>query len=185
VQFVFNRACYGTNPADDDGASFVHNHDALKRLGIPMGAYQFYLFGQDGAAQAQHFLEAADGRYGTLFPVIDVEEESAAQGNGGTVEERIANLAAYSAAIEKGLGCKPIIYTNSDSWSTYFGDTDGFAGHLLWVASWGSPGKIALPGGFRSAQLQQYADDGCIDGFNGNVDLDCLLGPTTIADLTR
>jgi GH25 family lysozyme M1 (1,4-beta-N-acetylmuramidase) len=105
VQFAFNRACYGTNPADDDGESFVHNHDALKALGVPVGAYQFYLFGQDGAAQAQHFLEAADGRWGTLFPVVDVEEESADHGAGGSLELRVANLAAYSAAIEKGLGC--------------------------------------------------------------------------------
>ena len=52
-------------------------------------------------------------------------------------------------------------------------------------ASWGSPGKISLPGGFRGAQLRQYADDGCIDGFEGDVDLDVLLGSTTIADLTR
>ena len=130
-------------------------------------------------------LQAASGRYGTLLPVVDVEEESVAAGTGGNTADRIANLAAYSAAIEAGLGCKPIIYTNADTWATYFGDTDGFSGHVLWVASWGEPGEYAMPGGFKAAQVQQYADDGSLPGFNGAVDLDCLLGNTTIGDITR
>lgn len=186
VEFAFNRACYGTNPADDDGASFVHNHDALKALGVPSGAYQFYLFGQDGKAQAEHLLQAIGGREGELVPPIDVEEGSAAQGDGGSIEQRIENLAAYSDAIVKGLGCKPMICTNQDTWARFFGNSNAFAGHLLWVMARISPtGPIPMPGGWARAAVLQYSDTGKFIGFDGAVDLDVLVDETTIADIMR
>lgn len=158
VQFVISRVCYGTNPADDDGDSFISAHDASKAASKPFGSYFFYIAGQDGKAQAEHFLEAANGRFGTIAPVVDVEEGSGVEGWGGSVEERIQNLAAALSTIEAKLG-QPIIYTDPNTWSTYFASTDAFAGHRFYLAHYtGVPGKFDAPGGVEKVVLHQFSD---------------------------
>lgn len=172
VGFAYSRVCYGTNPADDDGETFVANHDACKTLSIPFGSYCFWIAGQDGKAQAAHYLEAANGRYGNCFPMVDVEEGSGVEGWGSSLDERIDNLGETLDAIEKAVA-KPIIYTNADTWETQFAGTDAFSGYTLWVASYGTvPGNPIMPGGWTQWGVHQYTSGGIIDGINGFVDLD-------------
>ncbi len=158
VGFVYARVCYGANPAYDDGPAFVNAHDACKAHGTPFGSYFFWLMGQDAVAQADHFLAAADGMYGTLAPVVDVEEGSGAQGWGSSVQARVENLAATLDTIQAELG-QPIIYTNPDTWATYFGNSDAFAGHRLWLAEYGvPPGDVTPIPGFTELVLHQYSN---------------------------
>lgn len=175
VGFVYSRVCYGTNPADDDGDVFVHNHDECKRLSIPFGSYLFWIMGQDGKAQAQHFLEQASGRYGNCYPMVDVEEGSGVEGWGSSLDERIDNLGETLDAIEKAVA-RPIIYTNRDTWQTYFEGTDAFSGHRLWIASYGVPaGHPVMPGGWTDWTVHQYTSGGVVPGINGFVDLDLAV----------
>ena len=181
VQFAYARACYGSNPADDDGDVFVANHDGCKANGISFGAYMFFLLTEDPEAQANHFLNLIDGRQGQLRPMVDVEEGS---GSTGSVEGNIAALGLFNDIVQAKLAA-PIIYTNSDTWSTSFGGTDGFSGHSLWVANFtGVPGQLDLPTGFKDWAIHQYSDVGSIPGISGNVDLDAYNGDN-LGGITR
>jgi GH25 family lysozyme M1 (1,4-beta-N-acetylmuramidase) len=178
VQFAYSRACYGSDPANDDGAIFTANHYGCKAHGIPFGAYIFFLFTEDAVAQANHFLQVINGYQGQLRPMVDVEGES---GSTGSVQGNIDALAAFDNAIQSGLGCQPIIYTNPSAWNTLLGGTNGFAGHSLWVANFtGTPGQLTLPTGFSTWTLHQYSDSGSIPGINNQVDLDVLTDLTAI-----
>jgi GH25 family lysozyme M1 (1,4-beta-N-acetylmuramidase) len=158
VRWAYSRACYGSDAYDDDGATFVAAHDSCKRLSIPFSPYMFWLAWEDGAAQAQHFLAMIDGRYGTNAPIVDVEEGSGLHGWGATVEARIATLSATLTGIAKVLG-PPMIYVNADTWSTYFGDTDAFAGHRFIIAQYGvEPGKYSPIAGIKTVVAHQFSD---------------------------
>lgn len=180
VKFAYTRATYGANPADDDGSSFVHNHDECKRLSIPVGAYHFYRFACDGHAQAAHFLSATDGRLGTLLPMVDVEEQSF--DGVPDLTAAVASLADVLHAIELQIGKRAIIYTNWNTWTTYLRDTDAFSGHPLWCAQTIDPRRSGLFGGWKEALLWQDATT-TIPGISGAVDRDYLLG--AMEDITR
>jgi len=175
VAFVIARVFHSKAPGDyGDDTMFVGNHDACTQAGIPFGVYFYFIVAQSGGKQAEHLLEIADGRFGTLAPVIDVEEGSGAQGWGASADARLANLAACAQRITAALG-KPIIYTNQDTWNTYFSGSAQFADYRLWLADpHGSPGKPRyMPRGWKSWTIHQYAT-GTIDGIDAAVDLDCL-----------
>jgi lysozyme len=174
--FVYARAIHITeqDPLGEDTA-FVRNHDECKRLGIPFGAYLFYIPQQGGADQANRFLAFARGRYGDLSPMIDVENNSSQQW-GNSFEERLVNLKTCINVIEAMLGI-PVIYTNQSTWKYYFNDTDAFSRCRLWVADYpqesGKPKH--LPGGWPIWTIHQYASDqSFLSGIGGRVDLDCL-----------
>lgn len=176
VDFVYHRATYGTNNADDDGSCFVAAHDGCKKYGKPFGSYHFWLAGLDAATQAQHFLATAGGRFGDRAPMVDVEEGSGIEGWLDSVEARIDALGKTLNVIERAIG-QPIIYTNEDTWNTYFGGTDAFSGHRLWAANYPqTPGQPAMPNGWTKWTVHQYSAQGTIDGITGPVDLDVLAG---------
>lgn len=179
AEFAYSRACYGSNPVDDDGDIFRRNHDECQRLGIPFGAYHFFLFSQDGIAQANHFLQQIDGRSGQLRAMVDVEEGS---GSGPTLNQMISNLSSFLQVVERSLRAPMIIYTNADTWDTKLGGTGDFAGHQLWVCNFTfDPGSApAMPTGFADWTLYQYSDRGTVPVLDGpqtrTVDLDVLKG---------
>lgn len=173
VSFLYHRASYGDNPDDDDdtvGTCFTQAHDACKVLHIPFGAYMFWLAGADPAAQAQRFLAAANGKFGQLAVMVDVEEGSFS--GPSDVQSNINRLATTLSVLQAKVG-QPIIYTNADTWNTRFGGTDAFSGHRLWVASYGVPeGEPVLPTGWNAWAAHQYTSGGQLPGVPGFVDLD-------------
>jgi lysozyme len=173
VRFVYSRVCQGASPVEDD-AAFAANHDACKQRSIPFGCWMFYDCAQDGVAQANHFLAAANQRYGTLKPAVYIEQGSV-RGAGGSADARVANLAAFSKVVTSGL-VQPIIFTNFDTWRWYFGNSDAFADHKLWVANYTTPGDPSIPSGWHEWTLHQYTSSGSVPGIVGNVDLNVLNG---------
>lgn len=175
VSFVYARVFHSPRLGDfGDDDTFVSNHDGCKHAGIPFGSYFFYMAAQNGAQQAEHFLEIANGRFGTLAPMVDVEEGSGDQGCGDSTEARIENLAACLERIAASLG-NPIIYTNQDTWHMYFADSPAFSKYRLWVADHnGLPCKPTnAPRGWPSWMIHQYGE-GQVAGIDASVDMDCL-----------
>ena len=182
VRFAYARACYGSDPAYDDGPVFIANHDGAKAADIPFGAYIFFLLGQDPVAQAKHFLAVIDGYEGTLRPMVDLEEDS---GSTGSASGNIAALASFNTHVKQKSGVDPIIYTNADTWDTMFGGTDAFSGHSLWVASFDLPaGQPVMPQGWSTWTIHQYSNKGSVQGISGDVDLDVYNGDN-LASITR
>jgi lysozyme len=185
--FVYARVGQGSNPANLDGELFNTSHDQCKKAGMPFGCYYFFVASQDGNAQAATMLQAADGRYGTLRPMIDVEEASFQGAAAIPTALRILNLANLRLAIAKAYNIPPtsvIIYTNSDTWANYMGSTDAFMGSQLWIANpTGDPTHIPSPiQGFNKFTLYQYSWTGQFPGMMGDVDMDALYG--TLADIS-
>ena len=182
VRWVYSRCCYGTDKWDDDGSAFTLAHDACKRLKIPFSAYMFWIAWEDGAAQAQHAMQVANGRYGGNRFIVDVEEGSGLLGWGASVQTRIVNLAATLDGIKAAIG-EPMIYTNYDTWVNFFGGTDAFSGHSFIIAQYnGTPGVVDSIPGIKNIVGHQYSDGRGLSPIPGlstpdnNVDRDVLLG---------
>lgn len=175
VSFVYARVFHSRVQGNfGDDTAFATSHDGCKGAGIPFGAYFFYMAAQDGAAQADHFIQVAEGRYGDLAPMVDVEEGSGAQGWGDSVAARIANLEACLERITAKIA-EPIVYTNQDTWHEFFGDSTALSKYRLWVADAPAPpsSPAHMPAGWSTWAIHQYAI-GQIPGIHGSVDLDCL-----------
>lgn len=175
VGFVYARAFHSKKPSDfGDDRMFRVNHDECAHASIPFGVYFFYIAAQNGRQQADHLLYVAHGRFADLAPVVDVEENSGAQGWGDSVSERIANLQLCLEHLSASF-CEPILYTNQDTWQSYFGGTTAFSKYRLWVADpHGPPGSpVHMPPGWHEWTIHQYGQ-GRIPGIGANVDLDCL-----------
>lgn len=180
LSFAYMRACYGSNPYDDD-PNFESNHDAAKAAGLLVGAYFFWLAAEDPFQQVHHFLARIAGREGDLRPCIDVEEGSFPVGSHSPAAVNIQQLAAVSGTLQKAFnGLLPVIYTNSDTWETYFAKTNAFSGHPLWIANPSNPaGAPDLVPGWATWAIHQYSQSGTLAGANGTIDLDCApdFGP--------
>lgn len=186
--FVYGRVGQGAVAANLDGDLFNASHDACKKAKMPFGCYYFFVASQAGPAQADVMLPAADGRYGTLKPMIDVEEASFQSSGSLSLLEKINNLAQLRLAIAKAYNIDKtdvLIYTNNDTWTSYMGSTDAFRGSQLWQAEYHyDPHHVPSPiQGFNKFTIYQYSDRGDIPGMMGDVDLDALYG--SLKDITR
>jgi lysozyme len=171
VAFVYAKATHGLRENDD---RFARYHDDARTKGLAFGAYHFLQLNEDGAAQADHFLAATQGRLGTLLPMVDVEDG----GRGGVTDlaTLINCIAGFNARIEEKLGCRVIVYSDLGDWNGFMRGTDAFSGHPFWVAEYNSDAAPTLPGGFKSWVLWQYSSKGSVAGIAGDVDLDRLNG---------
>lgn len=183
VVFAFARATYGAKEVDAD---FAANWRAMRDAGVVRGAYHFFVTHEDAAAQAELFVKTV-GRpeAGDLPPVLDVEAESGAGAN------LVEGVKTWLAAVEQGLGRKPIIYTAPSFWNENM--TDEFGAYPLWVAEYGVSEPRPVKG-WTTWTFWQYSQGGSVAGVNGTVDLDrfkgsaadlaalCASAPTAAAD---
>jgi GH25 family lysozyme M1 (1,4-beta-N-acetylmuramidase) len=130
----------------------------------------------DARAEADLFI-ASVGSIGRkdLAPALDVETPFEVPGPNGLKKW----LRVWVKRVHKRLGAKPLIYTNTTSWSAT-GNTLEFArrGHRLWVANWGvkSPSVPAGNWAGRGWTVWQFTSSGSIDGISGRVDLNRFKG---------
>jgi lysozyme len=163
---------------------YLANYTGAKAEGIRVGPYHRAFVGGDGAAgvkadaraEAKTFLYVVgDLQPGDLRPALDMEEPF---GDLSPVELRIW-ARTWLKRVQRSLGVRPIIYTNTTSWSA-LGSPTSFAraGHPLWVANWdvSAPSVPAQNWAGRSWRLWQHSSSGSIEGISGRVDLDWLRG---------
>lgn len=177
AKFVYSRATCGVDPSLDD-ENLVRNYQNCKRLGIAIGAYHYFIFGDSGNVQSQRFLERLQGLACDLRPMVDIEDPQGSE----TADQIIANLDTFIKAVENALSTKLIIYTNQDTWNTRLGGSDAFSGHQLWVANPNNDPAVppARPKGFPDWTIYQYSWTGSIPllgaPWHHAVDLDVLKG---------
>jgi hypothetical protein len=130
------------------------------------GAYHFFRFGDDPAAQARFFLATVDAAggwdVGDLLPVVDVElgGDNAAAAAGLSGDEIVAQITAYVAAIRAAIGAPVMLYGGSAMRDK--GITSRMSCAALWTAAYEGalPAKIYEEAGWTSDDtvLWQYTD---------------------------
>jgi lysozyme len=130
--------------------------------------------GADARAEAALFVSSVGSlQPGDLVPAIDVESPF----DGATAPQLRVWVRTWLKQVRRALGVRPIIYTNTTSWSAT-GNTLKFAraGHALWVANWGvsRPSVPAADWAGRGWSIWQYTSSGELPGIAGRVDLNRL-----------
>ncbi|HVR46063.1 MAG TPA: glycoside hydrolase family 25 protein [Candidatus Binatia bacterium] len=176
IKFVFAKA---TESTDYYSNQFHQQHDGAKQLGIPFGAYHYLDVRVDGGQQAEYFLQAIDGYQGQLLPALDIEET-----HGMSADGVVNCLAAFLKVVDATLqGRKSLFYTFFSFWNDTMSGRDDFSGHPLWIAQYPirytEAMQPAIPKGWKSAAIWQYADTGDVAGITGitkSPDMDRLVG---------
>lgn len=161
---------------------FDRNYERARRVGLRVGAYhRAFAAGPglenaktDARREANRFVAVVgEVRRRDLRPALDVEHPFTQIG------ERNLRvwIRTWLKRVERGLGVKPIIYTNASSWAAT-GDTGLFAthGHPLWVANFDVPSPLVPAANWagKGWTIWQYTSSGTIGGIDGPVDRDRL-----------
>jgi GH25 family lysozyme M1 (1,4-beta-N-acetylmuramidase) len=118
-----------------------------------------------GETQATEFLDALRAQGAswtagtqTLPPTLDLEEGTSAgyQCYKLTKAQTVAWISAFSNKVLATIGVRPIIYTNSDFWSTCTGNSAAFESNPLFFAHPGSS-TGTLPASWSTDSLWQYS----------------------------
>lgn len=160
------------------------NVEAARAAGVAVGPYHRAFAGgrgregvkADAKAEAGVFVTSVGRlRPGDLAPALDVETPF----EGLTPGKLRLWVRTWLKRVERKLGARPLIYTNTSSWAAT-GDTTEFAlaGHPLWVAEWGvrRPSVPAANWAGESWAVWQYTSSGSVAGIEGHVDRDVLRG---------
>ncbi|MEV0568955.1 GH25 family lysozyme [Dactylosporangium sp. NPDC050588] len=157
--FVYVKATEGSTYVNPH---FAADYSAARRAGRYVGAYVYARPDRgDPVGQAEHFLRHArftrDAR--TLVPFVDLEWPYAGVRTdacyGLTPVQMRAWIHAFIDRIERGVGRKPMIYTNTNWWNPCTGNDASFGDHPLDIAGYtAKPPK--LPAGWTTFALWQY-----------------------------
>jgi lysozyme len=158
--FAYVKASEGVDAPDP---RFAEHWRKLGELGVPRGAYHFYVTEDDPDEQARLFLATVDLRPGDLLPVVDVELIGH-----GTQPGLADRLRRFLDLVEAEAGVRPMIYTGPNFWDAHVGP--GFGEHPLWVAEYGVAAP-RLPSDWQGWHLWQYRENQTVPGIEKDVDL--------------
>jgi lysozyme len=157
IQFVYCKATEGNTHLD---TKWEQNRKALNNLGIPNGAYHFFIPTNPPRPQAAHFLNTWKKRDIDLAPVLDVETE------GFSNNDLIAKMKIWLTEVELKTGVRPIIYTSLHFYETKF--QNDFPDYQFWIAAYSR--KPACIEDKRIIHWQ-YSETGSLPGIDELVDL--------------
>ncbi len=157
IHFVYCKATEGNTHLD---TKWLRNRGILNNLGIPNGAYHFFIPTDPPRPQAAHFLNIWQKRDIDLPPVLDVETE------GFSDEDLIAKMQIWLDVVEKESGMRPVIYTSLHFYETKF--KNAFPDHKFWIAAYSRK-----PDCIEDERIihWQYSETGKLPGIKELVDL--------------
>lgn len=170
--FAYVKATEGVDSPDP---AFADHWRRLGELGVPRGAYHFYVTEDDPEEQARFFLEIAGLRPGDLAPAVDIELIGH-----GTKPGLAERLQTFLEIVARETGVRPIVYTSPKFWNAHL--TSAFGDHPLWVAEYGVP-EPQVPTGWERWTLWQHRDDHSIPGVEKDADLSVLHPEITLDEL--
>jgi lysozyme len=161
--FAFMKATEGYSSRD---WQFGRNWRKAREVGIPRGAYHFFLPNKNGKLQAENFISTVDLEKGDLPPVVDIEET---YGVDPVLIRR--RLKEFMNVIEEHYKVRPILYTYVDYYANVLGDD--FDEYPLWVAHYI---KMNRPRIDREWLFWQHNEGGKVNGILTPVDFDVFSG---------
>ena len=179
-QFAFIKATDGLPTAKDSGVEpfYVSNTQGARAAGLIIYPYHFFRPMEDGATQANHFLDVTRNPDSMMLDIeyiggtISVEEWAAI-----SPDVRVARVQAFLARM-KETGITVIIYTTRCFIEELLPNCKWLADYPLCISHPGQPG--ALPKPWTDWYYWQDPSAGRIPGINGPVDLDYLNDGTPV-----
>jgi len=165
VDFVIIRCGYGMDEVPQDDTYFEYNASECERLGIPYGVYLYSYADSVERAQseAEHVLRLING-HKLSFPVyFDMEDDT-------TLESDHAAIASAFCRQIEAAGYPVGIYASVTWWREELTDPC-FDNWHKWVAHYAE--TCGYTGNYA---MWQFTDSGTIDGIDGNVDMNYLIG---------
>jgi lysozyme len=159
IAFVYVKASEGEDAADP---LFDGHWRALGELGVPRGAYHFYVTEDDPDAQADFFLSLYRPAPGDLTPVVDVE--LVGHGTAGPIAPR---LRRFLDRVEAAAGVVPILYTSPRFADAHLGAE--FGRYPLWIAEY-EVAAPTLPTAWTEWLLWQFEGDAAVPGVEKTAD---------------
>ena len=172
VAFVYVKASEGVDAADP---LFDEHWRALGELGIPRGAYHFYVTEDDPDAQADLFLSRWRPAPGDLAPVVDVELVGH-----GTTGPIASPLRRFLDRVEAAAGVVPVLYTSPRFADAHLGPE--FGRYPLWVAEYEVEAPT-LPAAWSEWLLWQFEGDATVPGVEKTADRSRLHERASLAAL--
>jgi len=163
--------CYikATEGVKDEDELFERNWKKTKEVGIPRGAYHFFLPQKSGKAQAENFMNSVELESGDLPPVLDIEETY-----GVRTPDIKKGVKEWLYTIEAYYHVKPIIYTNVDYYKNFLGKD--FDEYPLWVAHYLQSERPRIE---REWTFWQHNEAGKVNGILPGVDFNVFNGDST------
>lgn len=157
IHFVYCKATEGNTHLD---TRWEYNRKTLNEMGIPNGAYHFFIPTDPPKPQASHFLNHWKKRDIDLPPVLDVETE------GFSDQDLIAKMQLWLDEVENETGMRPVIYTSLHFYETKFSEV--FKNYKFWIAAYSRK-----PECINDERIihWQYSETGEIPGIDEKVDL--------------
>lgn len=167
LDFVIVKATEGLNYVNPYCEPKVQQ---ARSLGLKWGFYHF-ASGTDPIAEADWFVKNCVGYFGEGIPVLDFEADAVARGSKWARK--------FLCRVYERTGIHAMVYM-SQSVTMEHNWTEVAKDHGLWVAKYPNishPGFDYAPdfeggiGAWETIAIWQYASDGRIDGYDGNLDL--------------
>ena len=173
VSYVYLKATEGVKLVDP---TYKYNHRAVRKAGIPVGAYHFFSPTASPQQQLSNFKKNVDPRSQDLIPIVDVE---VAPRRKSQILPFLKNLRTFIKGIEKHYGCQPIIYTSVNFYNDYLARR--FSDCSFMFARYSDKAPRLKPN--VRFLIWQFTDSGRIKGINGDVDRSCLINGHSIDDI--
>jgi lysozyme len=170
ITFAYIKATEGGDFVD---SRFRANWDNARAAGLAVGAYHFFTFCRDGAAQARNFIAAVPRAADALPPAVDLEFAGNCS-RAPAWNDLSRQLGAFLDLVRAAYGREPVLYMTRELYDAYLPNApDRLRSSPLWVRDvYRSPRWLAG----RSWTVWQYANNGRIRGIKGLVDLNVFQG---------
>lgn len=186
LNFVYVRATIGGRQLDPH---FSANWSAVGDTGLIRGAYHFFWPLTAWQDQSNNFVNSLGAlETGDLPPALDLEEAIDANDPQRhdcwldvPADQRLPMIQNWLNAVERAVGCKPVIYTRQNFIEGLLGGgVQQLADHPLWIAHYDVQQPV-FPHNWASWNFWQYTEKGSVRGINGYVDRDRFNG--SLSDL--
>ena len=163
IHFVYCKATEGNSHVD---SKWEFNRKTLNNLGMPNGAYHFFISKDKPRPQVDHFLNYWKQRDVDLPPVLDVETE------GFSDDDLRKKMTIWLNEVENRSGMRPIIYTSLHFYKTKF--KDHFPNHKFWIAAYSQKPTCIED---KNILHWQFSENGILPGIDEEVDLNVSKTP--------
>lgn len=166
-KFISLKATQGTKFVDP---WFARDLAGAKSVKLIRTAYHFFTAGEDGTAQADHFLRATGaqgltGRGAYELPLaLDLEECTR-----GGKQLQLIEVQKFLARVTQVTGVNPTIYTRKAFIDSCLGGTSALGTYRVWLARYNTVEPLPIPGG-TGWSFWQYTDKAQVAGIPGAVD---------------